>query len=440
MSPDSSLAPPPAAETSFRRVAIVFAGGPAPAANAVISAAAISFLRNGIEVIGLKYGYSGLIQFGPDHPMQEGRDYLVVDQKTLRRTRNSQGILIGTARDNPGKMISDPDHLMDPERTAPLRAVYEGLCSLGVDALISIGGDDTLKTANKLKLFQDLLPQDAHRIPVVHLPKTIDNDYSGIDFTFGYFTAVGILADEIRNVVMDAEANKAYFLVETMGRSAGWLAYGAAISGEASLVISMEDIVGKYRDEETSANPETGNVETRSIMNVKNVIDRIVKTMRIREEQDRKQFGVIAVAEGLAELLPEKYLRGVPRDDHGHIVIAKIDLGRKLANMVSEEYQRQTGRVKKITPLQLGYESRCAKPHAFDVMLGSQLGVGAYRALVENRLNGVMVSVKGQLELTYVPFEQLVNPKTLVTTVRYIQPGSDFQQLARFLETYVNER
>ena len=239
MSPDSSLAPPPAAETSFRRVAIVFAGGPAPAANAVISAAAISFLRNGIEVIGLKYGYSGLIQFGPDHPMQEGRDYLVVDQKTLRRTRNSQGILIGTARDNPGKMISDPDHLMDPERTAPLRAVYEGLCSLGVDALISIGGDDTLKTANKLKLFQDLLPQDAHRIPVVHLPKTIDNDYSGIDFTFGYFTAVGTLADEIRNVVMDAEANKAYFLVETMGRSAGWLAYGAAIAGEASLVISI---------------------------------------------------------------------------------------------------------------------------------------------------------------------------------------------------------
>ncbi len=440
MPPDSSLAPPPAADTGFRRVAIVFAGGPAPAANAVISAAAISFLRNGIEVIGLKYGYSGLIQFGPGHPMQEGRDYLVVDQQTLRRTRNSQGILIGTARDNPGKMISDPAHLMDPDRTAPLRAVYEGLCSLEIDALISIGGDDTLKTANKLKLFQDLLPENARRIPVVHLPKTIDNDYSGIDFTFGYFTAVETLAEEIRNVVMDAEANKAYFLVETMGRSAGWLAYGAAIAGEASLVISMEDIVGKYRDEEASTNPETGAAETRPIMNVKNVIDRIVKTMRLREEQDRKQFGVIAVAEGLAELLPEEYLRGVPRDDHGHIAIARIDLGRKLANMVSEEYQRQTGRVKKITPLQLGYESRCAKPHAFDVMLGSQLGVGAYRALVENRLNGVMVSVQGQLELTYVPFEQLVNPKTLVTTVRYIQPGSDFQQLARFLETYVNER
>ena len=89
--------------------------------------------------------------------------------------------------------------------------------------------------------------------------------------------------------------------------------------------------------------------------------------------------------------------------------------------------------------MQLGYEARCAKPHAFDVMLGSQLGVGAYRALVEERLNGVMVSVSGQLDLDYVPFEELVDPETLVTVVRYIEPDSDFHRLTRFLETYVNE-
>lgn len=427
-------------ETNFRRVAILFAGGPAPAANAVISAAAISFLRNGIEVVGIKYGYSGLIKFGPDYQLQEGRDYLLVDQTTLRRTRNSQGILIGTARDNPGKLIAAPEHLKDAKRSAPLKAVYEGLSSLGVDALISIGGDDTLKTANKLKMYQDILPEGSHRIPVVHLPKTIDNDYTGIDFTFGYFTAVETLADELRNVVMDAEANKAYFLAETMGRSAGWLAYGAAIAGEASLVISVEDIVGKFRSDEEVIDPQTGSKTVRPIMDMQNVIARIVDTMRIREDQDGKQFGVIVIAEGLAEFLPQEYLEGVPRDDHGHISIAQIDLGRQMARMVAEEYTRQTGKPKKITPLQLGYESRCAKPHAYDVMLGSQLGVGAYRALVEDGLNGVMVSVKGQLELTYVPFEELVNPETLVTTVRYIQSGSDFQMLARFLETYVNER
>ena len=440
MSDQSSLSPPPAANTNFRRVAILFAGGPAPAANAVISAAAISFLRNGIEVVGIKYGYSGLIQFGPDRPLEENRDYLLVDQATLRRTRNSQGILIGTARDNPGKLISSPAHFDDSERVAPLKAVYDGLCSIGVDALISIGGDDTLKTANKFKMYQDRLPDDAKRVPIVHLPKTIDNDYTGIDFTFGYFTAVETLAEELRNVVMDAEANKAYFLAETMGRSAGWLAYGAAIAGEASLVISVEDIVGQYRSEEEVVDAETGEMTMRPIMHMRNVINRIVDTMRIREDQDGKQFGVIVIAEGLAEYLPQEYLEGVPRDDHGHISIAQIDLGRQMARMVAEEYTRQTGRGKKITPLQLGYESRCAKPHAYDVMLGSQLGVGAYRALVEDGRNGVMVSVKGQLELTYVPFEELVNPETLITTVRFIPSGADFQMLARFLETYVNER
>ncbi len=106
---------------------------------------------------------------------------------------------------------------------------------------------------------------------------------------------------------------------------------------------------------------------------------------------------------------------------------------------MAAEYAKQTGRKRKVTRLQLGYESRCSRPHAFDVMLGSQLGVGAYRALVEKRLDGVMVSVRGQLELNYVRFDQLVDPATLVTVVRYIEPGSDFHRLARFLETYVNE-
>ena len=106
------------------------------------------------------------------------------------------------------------------------------------NALVSIGGDDTLKTANKFKRFQDHLPAEEPRIAVVHVPKTIDNDYRGIDFTFGYFTAVETLASEIRNLLADAEAGRMYFLVETMGRSAGWLAYGAAIAGEASLVLS----------------------------------------------------------------------------------------------------------------------------------------------------------------------------------------------------------
>ena len=435
----TTLSRPPMTESTIRRVAILFAGGPAPASNAVISTAAVSFLRTNIDVIGILHGYSHLVEFGPDHPLVEGRDYITITHKTLKRSRNSRGILIGTARTNPGKDVSDPAHLRDPKRTAPLATVHKALVSLGGDALISIGGDDTLKSANKFKLFQEQLPPGSRRIPVVHLPKTIDNDYMGIDFTFGYFTAVEMMAEEIRNLLYDAEANRAYFLAESMGRSAGWLAYGAAIAGEASLVISVEDITGKYAGTETMTDPATGKSKSRKVMKLDEVVHRIVATMRVREEAEGKEFGVIVLAEGLAELLPNEHIEGVPRDEHGHIAVARLNLSRFFADLVSNEYSKQTGKKRKINGLQLGYECRCARPHAFDVMLGSQLGVGAYRALVERRLDGVMVSVSGQLELLYVPFEKLVDPDTLVTVVRYIQPGSDFHRLARFLETYVNE-
>jgi 6-phosphofructokinase 1 len=423
---------------NFSRVAILFAGGPAPAANAVISTAATAFLRNEIEVVGVLHGYSHLVEYGPDHPLVEGRDYVMVNHRMLGRTRNSQGILLGTARTNPGKDVSDPRHLEDPVRAKPFKTVYDALRSIGVNALISIGGDDTLKTANKFKLYQEKLPADAPRIPVVHLPKTIDNDYRGIDFTFGYFTAVDFLGSEVRNLIADAEASRSYFLVESMGRSAGWLAYGVAIAGEASLVISVEDIEGPYAATEEVRDSATGKVTSRKVMNLEKVIKRIVLTM-ITREREGKEYGVIVIAEGLAELLPEEYLQGVARDEHGHISIAAVKLHSIFKDLIAKQYTAEMGKKRKITAQQLGYESRCAKPHAFDVMLGCQLGVGAYRALVERGLNGVMVSVSGQLQLHYVPFEELVDPSTLVTVVRYIEPESDFQRLTRFLETYVNE-
>jgi 6-phosphofructokinase 1 len=421
----------------IKKVAILFAGGPAPAANAVISTAAASFLRHGIEVLGVLGGYSKLVEYRPDRPLQEGRDYITITHKILRRTRGSRGILIGTARTNPGKSINCPADLEDPAKSAPLRTVHSALKSLGVDALVSIGGDDTLKSANKLKLLQEHLPADQSRISVIHVPKTIDNDYFGIDFTFGYFTAVETLAGEIRNLLADAEAVEGYYLVESMGRSAGWLAYGAAISGEASLVLSVEDITEEFRLEEEFTNPETGERKTRVIMNLANVVGYIVDTMQVREEEG-KQYGVIVMAEGLAEYLPSRYLEGIPRDEHGHISIAQVNLFRVFSRLIGDEYKKRTGKSRRVTGIQLGYEARCAVPNAFDVMLGSQLGVGAFRALVEERLNGVMISVSGQLSLHYVPFESLVNPETLVTVVRYIERGSDFHRLARFLETHIH--
>jgi len=173
-------------------------------------------------------------------------------------------------------------------------------------------------------------------------------------------------------------------------------------------------------------------------MDLDRVVARIVKTMTARESEG-KPFGVIVLAEGLAEYLPYERLEGVPRDDHGHIAISEIQLGRFFSKLIAAAYKKVTGKSKKINPVMLGYEARCTQPLAYDVILGSQLGVGSYRAMVEEGLNGVMVSVSGQFDLRYEPFEKLVNPENLVTLVRFIKTGSDFHRLARFLETNVNE-
>lgn len=421
----------------IKRVAMLFAGGPAPGANAVIGTAAFAFHKAGVEVYGIKHGYSNLIDYDPAQPLVEGEHFIDITHDKLSHCRTSQGIMIGTARSNPGKNVTAPEHLTDPEKSAPLSRVYQALCDLGIDALISIGGDDTLKTANKMKLYQDTLPADKKRLPIVHLPKTIDNDYMGIDFTFGYFTAAEFLATEIRNMNYDAAAGRAYFVCEAMGRSAGWLAYGAAIAGEACMVLSVEDVVGAFRGQETVTSP-SGQTSTRTIMHLDKMVERIVKMMIKREAQGRP-YGVIVVAEGLAEYLPQKYLANISRDDHGHIAVSSVNLGKMLADEIANAYTAATSNTRKVNGVQLGYESRCAQPHAFDVMLGSQIGIGAYRALMEEELNGVMISVGGQLDLSFVPFEQLVDPQTLVTKVRYIEQDSDFYKLARFIETSVEE-
>lgn len=411
----------------IRRVGIIFAGGPAPGANAVISSAATSFLEDGREVIGFFHGYSNLQEYHPlNHRLLPDKHYRVFTEKDTRGLRNSRGVIIGTARTNPGKGIDKPEDLDNPKKTEKLRNVYAALVDLEVDALVSVGGDDTLKTANFICEFQRRLPEGSKRVRVVHLPKTIDNDYRGIDFTFGFFTAVDVMAKELQNLRADAIATSSYFIVETMGRKAGWLSYGVAIAGEANLVIAVEDVQGDL------ALPSPGQKR----LNPEALVNKIVDLILNREKRHEKYYGTVVLAEGLSELLPESFLaESMPRDEHGHISLGRMDLGKLIASMVADAYEKRTGLKKKVTGLQLGYESRCAPPHAFDVMLGSQLGIGAYRALVEEGLDGHMVSVSGQLDLTYVPFAELVNRETLKTEVRLIDPGSDFHLLARFLET-----
>lgn len=422
-----------------RKIGIVFAGGPAPAANAVIAAAASSFRRAGIEVVGFLHGYSGLIEYDAEkRPLVEGRDYVLIKDRDLQGLRNERGIFIGTARANPGKKVRGPKDLGDAERTAPLRRVHRGLVDLGVDALVSIGGDDTLKTANLLYEFQKTLPESEPRVRVVHVPKTIDNDYRGIDFTFGFFTAVDVMAKELLNLRADAKATKSYFIVETMGRKAGWLSYGTAIAGEAHLVIGVEDVVGDLTTNEESVD-EAGQKRVELKLDLDALADRVIELVLAREARG-KHYGTVVLAEGLAELLPKSFLDGIARDDHGHISLGKIDIGKLVAQHASKRFEKRLGRPIKMTGVQLGYEARCAAPHAFDVILGSQLGTGAFRALAEEGLDGHMISTAGQLELTYVPFAELIDPVTLKTEVRFIEPGSDFQRLARALETQLGPK
>ena len=372
-------------------------------------------------MIGLNHGYSGLLEASP----VEGTHYFRFEDHHLRGLRNRRGVIVGTARANPGKGVTSPADLDDPDKTQPLSRVHRNLAALGIDALVSIGGEDTLRTANLLHLYGAASLPEADRIRIVHLPKTIDNDYGGIDFTFGFFTAVDVLAKELLNLRADAVATRRYFIVEIMGRKAAWLPYGVSIAGEAHMVVGVEDVVGDLAD----VRPD-GTVG----LDLAGLCDQIVDLIEARHAKG-KDYGTVVLAEGLAELLPDDFLADLPRDPHGHVSIGRVDLAKLVTQRVIARHEARVGRAVAATGVQLGYEARCAQPHAFDVVLGCQLGQGAHRALVELGLDAHMVSVAGQMELRFVPFADLIDPVTLNGQVRMVSRDSDFHRLAHQLGT-----
>ena len=415
----------------LKRVAIVFSGGPAPAANSVISSAASALIRAGVTVVGVLHGYSGLQDYDSEsRPMEEGRDYRIMQARELRGLRNSRGIVLGTARANPGRSISSPADFSNPDKTASIARVYRALVSLDVDALISIGGDGTLMTANTLHRYQDTLPKGSRRVRIVHVPKTIDNDYSGIDFTFGFFTAVDVMSKELLNLRADAIATQSYFVVEVMGRMAGWLGYGVSIAGEAHMMVGVEDVVGELVDQ--SAGSREGIVPV--YLDLDALCDRVIQLIQKRQAQG-KTYGVVVLAEGLVELLPPHVVEHLPRDEHGMISLGKLNIGKLVAERAQARLLSKHGQSKKITGVQFGYEARCAMPHAFDVVLGCQLGIGAFHALNDPEVDGCMVSITGQMQHRVIPFSDLVDQETLKTTTRFIDAGSDFHDLAHRLGT-----
>ncbi len=377
------------------KVGILFSGGPAPSANTVISSTALNFLDHNIPVIGFYRGYEFIQDFNISYPRLRKGSHFEEITYNITQFRNDRGIYLKTSRANPGKNIKTIKDLEDPEKNGRLRNILDACEYLEVGALVSIGGDDTLKTANYLYLMG---------LPIIHIPKTIDNDYFGIPWTFGYWTAVDTAQKIMLNLKADAQATDSFFLVELMGRKAGWITYAAGIAAEAIMMISNEDVPGDTMDIDAMA-------------------DRIASVI-IARENNRRPYGVIAIAEGLADKLPEDH-RPTETDRHGNIVYGKAHLADILATKVRSIYKEKTGLEVKLTPKQIGYETRAAAPISFDVVLGSMLGYGAYKFFADNRF-GIMVSVTDNFDLKAVPFDELVDEETLKTKLRDVPSGSDF--------------
>ena len=290
------------------------------------------------------------------------------------------------------------------------------------------------------------------KISVIGIPKTIDNDYEGIPFTFGYFTAVEMLAQELRNLLADSEAANGGYICQLMGRKAAWLAYGASIAGEASLVIGLEDIPDDWKTTEETIDPETGTVISgedgkplmRTIFDIKKIVNRCVNVLQAREAEGKNSF-VAVISEGLAEFLPLQEIKMCVSDDEyrslkpdtfGHFPVSQLKYSSRLGRLIAEEYKARTGKSRKMVGLQFGYEIRCNTPTAYDVILGSQIGVGCYRALCEKGLNGVMISVNDTMVLSCPTFETLIDMSKLRAYSRPITVGSDIHQLARYIEAW----
>jgi len=403
------------ARDKIKRVGLLFSGGPAPAANAVISATTMSFLNGGVEVFGFLEGYRHLSAWSAEKPLKEGAHYLRLGINDVSGIRNRKPIILKTSRTNPGKEVSSSQDLGDSEKNSRLLTVYRALESLEIDGLVSIGGDDTLKTANFLLRLQETLP-GLRPLSVVHLPKTIDNDYYGIDWTFGFTSAANFAAEEIRNLSADAKSTGTWYILEIMGRKAGWLTYASGIAGEATRMISVEDFDGTF--------------------DLNACADQLADLAKARDG-DGRDYGIVCIAEGLADRLPEE-MRPKETDSHGNVVLGEAQVGKLLAEATEQRYREKTGREIKVRNKQIGYETRCTSPVAFDILLGCQLGVGAYRALVEQGMSGYMVSVEDQVQLKYVPFSELIDPESMKTRVRFIDRESDFYQLARALEYHTH--
>jgi 6-phosphofructokinase len=373
---------------------ILVGGGPAPGINGVIGAAATLALRRGARVLGCLDGFKWLMEGDAGHARE-----LSLDDVAEVHLRG--GSILHTSRANPTKK---PEHLA---------AVVKTLEGLGVDHLITIGGDDTAFSARRVA------EEAAGRIRVAHVPKTIDNDLplpDGIP-TFCYETARELATTIVENLLEDCRTTNRWFFVVLMGRKSGSLALGTGKAAGAPITVIPEEF-------------PAGPIKLDDVV-------RILEGAVVKRLARGRSDGVAVIAEGVAERLDPndlEILKDVPRDEHGHIRLAEVPLGRVLREAVSGALAARGVKIA-TGEKDVGYELRCHKPTAFDRDYTRDLGAGAVLALLDGTGN-VLVTRQAE-RIVLVPFAELMDPKTGKTRVRDVDTGHDWYRAARALQERV---
>jgi len=373
---------------------ILVGGGPAPGINGVIGAATILARRRGAKVVGLLEGFKFLMEGRADR----ARELRIGE---VSRIHLLGGSILQTSRANPTKQ---PGHLANVVRT---------LRELGVDHLVTIGGDDTAFSARRVA------EEAGGSLRVAHVPKTIDNDLPlphGVP-TFGFETAREHATRIVSRLMEDARTTGRWYFVVMMGRTAGHLALGAAKAAGATLVMIPEEFPEKQ-------------IRLRKLV-------RIVEGAIVKRLAMGRPHGVLVLAEGIgAKLDPAdlEALADAPRDEHGHIRLAEVPLGRVLRDGVQKELA-ELGIKPTLVEKDVGYELRCAEPNAFDLDYTRDLGAGAVRSLLGGA-SGVMITRQGGA-IVPVPFEDIMDPKTGRTRVRLVDTSTESHASARALQVRI---
>jgi ATP-dependent phosphofructokinase / diphosphate-dependent phosphofructokinase len=340
------------------RVGVLTGGGDCPGLNAVIRA----IVRTGAvdhdcEFIGFRDGWRGPL---------EG-DTQVLDVPAVRGILPMGGTILGSSRTNPLADSAAADGQSGLER------VRANLTRLGVDALIAIGGEDTLGVADRLS---------QAGVQVVGVPKTIDNDLGATDYTFGFDTAVNIAMEAIDRLHTTAESHHRALIVEVMGRHVGWIALHAGMAGGANVILIPE-------------NP----------FDIEQVCD------YVRQRFEEHYAPIVVVAEGAHPKASSTPLVAKQLDSFGHTRLGGV------GQLLAEEIEQRTGKEARCAVL--GHIQRGGTPTAFDRVLATRFGVHAIRAVIEGAF-GSMVALHGT-DIVRVPITDAVTELKLVPLERYAE-------------------